>query len=401
MAQEGAERGELGLVMSGGGARAAYQVGFLAAVAERFPDLRVDILTGVSAGAINAALLASKPGDFRARVDELVELWSELRAEDVLRVGGTSLAWRVLRWGTRLASGGLVRPRHLQGLVDTTPLRGLLGRALGSSDGSLPGIARRIDEGSLKACAMTATSYSSGCSVTFVQGRDIIDWERPKRISRQRRLTVDHVMASAALPMLFPAVRLEDGWYGDGGVRLTAPLSPAIHLGAQRILAISTRFDRPGTQCAPPAPPAVPLSEDGYPPPAQVAGVLLNAIFLDLLDADALRLERFNTLLHRLPPAERPDLRPISLLVCRPSRDLGVLANEFEARLPRALRFLARGTGTQETRSNDFLSLIMFQPDYCARLLEIGLVDGRAQCEAIGAFLEGDARPARAGRSSG
>jgi len=191
---------------------------------------------------------------------------------------------------------------------------------------------------------------------------------------------VDHVMASAALPFFFPAVQVGNAWYGDGGIQLTAPLSPAIHLGAGRILAISTRYRASQPEAE------IPVI-DGYPPPAQIAGMLLNAIFLDALDADALIAERVNHLIEAMPESARDGLRPIDLLVVRPSADLGKLANQYEARLPGAFRFLTRGLGTRETRRNDLLSLLMFQHDYLSRLLEIGEADGEARLEEVSAFL--------------
>jgi len=376
MGQEG-----LAVVMSGGGARAAYQVGFLRAVAARFPELEIEILTGVSAGAINAAYMAGHGGSFAQRVEGLEAVWRGLFVERVIEARSLSLGWTALRWLGRLGSGGLIRPRQLHGLVETEPLRALLGDVLGARDGAIPGIGEQIGRGELKAVAITATSYSTGQSVTFVQGREIEDWRRPNRRSEQCALGVEHVMASASLPLLFPAIELADGWYGDGGVRLAAPLAPAVHLGAKRILAISTRTRRPFEEEDRP-------SIDGYPPPAQVAGILLNAVFLDLFDNDALRLERINDLVGKLPEEERSGLRPIGLQVWRPSQDLGRMANEFEAELPRALRFLTRGTGTQETRSNDFLSLIMFQADYTSRLIDLGVSDAEANMDSIAAFLE-------------
>jgi len=187
-------------------------------------------------------------------------------------------------------------------------------------------------------------------------------------------------MASAALPLLFPAVQLGSEWYGDGGIRLTAPLSPALHMGARRVMAISTRYaasDREAHQS----------SIHGYPPPAQVAGVLLNAVFLDLLDNDALRMERLNQLLEALPVEHRHGLEPIKLLVMRPSQDLGKLASGFEAQLPRSFRFLTRGLGTKETDSPDILSLVLFQPDYLRALMEIGEKDATARTDEIAEFL--------------
>jgi NTE family protein len=194
------------------------------------------------------------------------------------------------------------------------------------------------------------------------------------------RLTLEHILASAALPMFFPAVRIGSEWFGDGGVRLTAPLSPALHLGANRILAISTRYDRSKAETAMPTVP-------GYPPPAQVLGSLLNAVFLDLIDQDALRLHRINELLERLPADRRDGMRIVDLLVIRPSRDLGRLAAEFEPQLPRAFRFMTRGLGTREQKSPDLLSLLLFQQDYIRRLMEIGARDAEARADALDAFL--------------
>jgi NTE family protein len=174
---------------------------------------------------------------------------------------------------------------------------------------------------------------------------------------------------------------VDGAWYGDGGIRLAAPLSPAVHLGARRIVAISTRYGRSREEADVPA-------MSGYPPPAQVAGVLLNAIFLDLLDGDALHLKQINQLVARLPEAERDGLRHIDLLVLRPSQDLGQLANQFEPELPSTFRFLTRGLGTRETRSNDLLSLVMFQSDYLRRLIEMGETDAAAQMDDIRQFLE-------------
>jgi NTE family protein len=187
-------------------------------------------------------------------------------------------------------------------------------------------------------------------------------------------------MASSALPFFFPAIEVDGEWFGDGGMRLTAPLSPAVHLGARRIIAISTRYARTRAEADRPA-------VVGYPPPAQVAGVLLNSIFLDLLDHDALHLNQINHLVAALPEGRRDGLRRIDLLVLRPSSDLGRLANAYEPELPRAFRFLTRGLGTRETRSNDLLSLVMFQRDYVKRLMEMGEADAVARMAEIRRFL--------------
>jgi NTE family protein len=371
---------DLGLVMGGGGARAAYQVGVLRFMARRYPELGVPYITGVSAGAINAALLASHHGTFLQAVDELNQLWGHLTVEDVFRVDTRTLFFNGLRWLRQLVSGGAGSSDPVKGLVDTQPLRHYLTEVLHAVDGELTGIQYNLESGSLKAVAISTSSYSTGQSVTWVQGSDIREWERPQRTARQTTISVEHIMGSAALPLFFPAVRIGDAWYGDGGIRLTAPLSPALHLGARRVLAISTRYDRTRAE-------ADALAVPGYPPPAQVMGVLMNSIFLDLLDHDAMRLQRLNRLLAQLPEAEREGLTPVRLLTIRPSRDLGRLAGAYEAKLPRAFRFLTRGLGTKQTRSPDALSLILFQPDYLRTLMDIGEADGEARADEIDEFL--------------
>lgn len=378
------DQAHLAFVLTGGGARAAYQVGFLRHLASQYPELAPGILTGVSAGGIIATWLASRRGSFAESVEQLSNLWRGLRLDDVFRVNPTDLASRVTRWGLRLVSGGVPGTPRARSLVDTAPLRHLLGRALDiGPDGTLSGITRNLEAKWLRAVALTASSYTTGQSVTWVQsgaGCGINTWERPQRRGVTCGLRVDHVMASSALPFFFPAVEVDGAWYGDGGIRLTAPLSPAVHLGAHRIIAVSTRYARSREEAERP-------QVTGYPPPAQVAGVLFNAIFLDLLDGDALRLQQINALVDRLPPEQRNGLQHIDLLILRPSQDLSRLASRFEPDLPRGFRFLVRGLGSRETRSNDLLSLLMFQRDYIALLIELGEADARARADEIAAFL--------------
>ena len=313
-------------------------------------------------------------------MDELTEIWSGLSPERIFRVGGLSLAGSVARWGLRLVSGGGASAPKTRGLLDTTPLRRLLEECLQPVDGEIPGIAANVENGRLSAVALTTLNYATGQTITWVQGRAITAWERPSRKGVNTTLTVDHVMASASLPLMFPAVSLAGSWCGDGGVRMLTPLAPAIHLGADRILAISTRYARSRAEADRPAIRA-------YPPPAQIAGTLLNAIFLDSVDLDSLRLERTNRLLAKLPPEEREGLRPIKLLVLRPSVDLGRLAGRYEAKLPGAFRFMTRGLGTRETASPDFLSLLMFQGDYLKKLIEVGEQDAERQVAEIGELM--------------
>ena len=314
---------------------------------------------------------------------ELSQLWGNLTIEDVFCVDIRSLTMNGFRWLRQLASGGMGGAPRVRGLVDTQPLRNYLTEVLHAVDGELTGVRYNLERGSLKAVAISTSSYSTQQSVTWVQGSDIHEWQRARRRAVNAVMTVEHVMASAALPLIFPAVRLGNAWYGDGSIRLTAPLSPALHLGARRILAISTRYEGSEHEAEEPTVLA-------YPPPAQVAGILMNSIFLDLLDNDALRLERLNRLLERLPPEKRDGLKPVRLLKLRPSMDLGRLAYEYEPQLPRAFRFLTRGLGTKQARSPDFLSLILFQPDYLQKLMEVGEADAEARGQEILEFLQDD-----------
>lgn len=374
---------ELAVVLTGGGARAAYQVGVLRAIARAYPDFRMPIVTAVSAGAINAAYLLSRDEPLSTAVEALHDLWNGISFDDVFEVETASLARNVARWGVRLLSGGSAVGPRARALVDTTPLDNFLRRHLCRDGERIRNIDRKITEGELRALAITTLNYATGQTITWVQGRNIELWERPLRRSRQTHLTVSHVMASSALPLIFPAVPLSDGWYGDGGVRLTAPLSPALHLGADRIMAISTRYtgsfeeaDRPRSI--------------GYPPPIQVAGHLLNAIFLDLIDQDALRMQRFNDLIDLIPSRKRSDLRKVDLLVLRPSRDLGELAGEHEPHFPGSIRYLLRGLGARETSSPDLLSFLMFDPGYVRTLIALGEQDADARMSEIIAFLRGE-----------
>jgi len=373
----------LALVLSGGGARAAYQVGCLRALARHRPNLRIPILTGVSAGAINAACLAAHPDGLRDTVERLSDLWTHLEVDRVFCVDPWSLARSMVRWAFRLVSGGGPLAPEVRALVDTTPLRKLLTGALGAdSRGVIPGVARNLEEGRLRSFTVITSNFDTGQTVIWIEGQNAQCWERPNRRSRVTTTTVDHIMASSALPLFFPAVQLETMWHGDGGIRLTNPLSPAIHLGADRVLAISTRFARSREE-------ADRSQLRGYPPPLQIASQLLNAIFLDALDQDALRIERLNLLLRDIPPEKRHGLRVVEVEVLRPSQDLGKLAAQFEPRLPKSFRYLTRSLGSRETESPDFLSLVMFQGDYCRRVMDLGEADAEAQIDRLLPLVDG------------
>lgn len=381
-------KSKIALVLGGGGARSAYQAGYLRYIGKRIPDLRFSILCGTSAGAINAVHLARYQGPLSAASNDLKNLWSELTVDQVFEANTWSLGQMVARWGMKLLSGGSTLAPTTRGLVDTQPLRRYLTRQTQClQNGKIPGVEENILRGNLDSLAITTTDYDSGRSVTWIHGNNTHEWQRTYRSGIETKIRLDHIMASCAIPLVFPAVKVEGCWHGDGGVRLTTPLSPAMHLGAEKILAISTRYLPNGV--------LPPLKSEGtYPPPAQVAGVLMNAIFLDAMDFDASNVDRFNQLLKKLPEEDRMGLRPVDMFTARPSEDPGILAGQFEANLPGPFRFMERGLGTQESSSNDLLSLLMFQPEYVQALIDMGERDARASADRLIPFLQDQATPA-------
>jgi len=370
----------LALVLPGGGARAAYQVGVLARIAERSRgDARFPIVTGVSAGAINAAVLAS---NYELNTTEAVDLvrraWRGMSTSKVFRTGAPALGLSALKLLVMAIAGGHRKKFEARGLFDTSPLRRTLSAYLGPRR-----IAANIAAGHLSALALSATNYSTGQTVSFVQdGSRRTMWRRAGRVAEDTSIDVEHVMASCALPLVFPAVKVNGAYYGDGSLRQLTPLSPAIHLGAKRILVIGVRRSRSGEESE---------TVEGYPPTAQIMGQLLNAIFLDTVEADIERVERINRTLDHIPQETgHPEgLRRLQLAVVRPSRDLGMLAAGMERYLPGALRFVVRATGTSGSRSSDLLSYLLFEPPYINRLLELGYEDAERQWDQIEPVLAG------------
>ena len=382
---------DLAVMLTGGGARAAYQVGLLKGIAKHFPHLRFQIVVGVSAGAINAAYLAAHRGTLAEKADRLANMWCELNCDSIYQFD-----WSVLLpFRSALAS---ISPKKLKwarsqphGLVDTTPLKNLLSRVLDvAPDREIPGIEENLRSGDLRALALMTLDYSTGQTVRWVQGRYYDVYEGPNRRVAPTKFTVNHVLASAALPFVFPAVSIDGEWHGDGGIRLAAPLSPAVHLGARRIIAMSTGYQRTPDEASTPV-------VSGYPPAAQILGQLVNAVFLDVIDEDVARMERMNDLLRKTAPHEREGLKPIELLVLRPSVDLGKLSGEYERYLPRKLKLLVRALGAKETDSPDFMSLLMFEPAYTRRIIEIGEADVETRLPEIRTFLGEETRLVAAG----
>jgi len=375
----------LGLVLTGGGARAAYQAGALRALAEiaDFDRTPFRVLAGVSAGAINAAYLATQADDFRAATRNLWALWHDLDSSRVYRTDVARLTTIGTRWLRDLSLGGVLGAGTINFLLDTTPLHAYLGERL-----AIGRIAEHLASGRLRGLAVTATNYLTGTAVSFFDGAaDIRPWVRSSRIGVRTTIGREHVLASAAIPLFFPPVKVGGVPYGDGCVRMSAPTSPAIHLGADKLIAIGIRYARTGEQ-------TVLLNEQLRADKvslAEIAGVLLNAVFLDSLEADLELLARINQAVTFVPAADLPrmpdQLRPLAALALRPSQDLGRLAADQYDSFPRTLRYLLRGIGATGASGWDLLSYLAFEPAYVDRLLELGYRDTMAREAEIAAFL--------------
>ena len=363
------------LVLGGGGARAAYQTGVLCYVGESFPEASIPLMTGVSAGSINAAHLAANPSSWPSRTADLTSYWSELTMGDVFAPRSLWTMARSFVQGT---------PSEKQTLLDTAPLRRYLDQRLPTdANGTLTGVAENLEAGRLDGLAISTSNYATLQTVTWIQGCSMTDWERPNRLGRRTTLSLDHVMASTALPMVFPAVRLGDAWYGDGGLRMLDPLAPAIHMGADRLFVISTRYERSRAEATRAGRTAA------YPSVFQMAGILANVLLLDVLEHDAAVLRRINRLVRRLKDGHRR-LRPIDLLILRPSVDLGALARDYEVEIGGAMGTLLSAVQWQDDPQSDWLSMLLFKPAYLQRLLEIGYNDAKRQHPRIEAFFARD-----------
>jgi NTE family protein len=374
------------LVLSGGGARGAYQVGALHGLHELLyghRSLPFPILVGASAGSITNAFLGAHADDFPMAVRKLVDFWGGLSPEDVFRTDARTLARVGLSWAADLSLGSWIGTGRGRSLLVSDPLRRLLHERL-----DMDALGQSVERGLLRGFALTTTSYRTGLAVTFFDGPSSIEpWVRSTRIGIRQHLTIDHVMASSSIPLFFPAVSIDGTYYADGCIRLTAPLSPAIHLGADRILAISVRYPR-----APdPASSSPPGQNDRCPTAADTAGLLLNALFLEALESDVERLERINATVDLLPRAviakHSTPLRRIPILVLRPSRDLGELVMQTLDRLPYLLRHLFRGLGATGKSGWDLLSYLAFDSEYTSRLLALGYSDVKARGAQIATFL--------------
>ena len=376
-----------GLVLTGGGARAAYQVGVLKAVRDILGNPAQNpfsILCGTSAGAINAATLAVYADDFNAAVAQLLAVWEHMRCHHIYRTD----AWNIVKSGARwLAALMLVSRRNPVSFLDNAPLREMLERNLDCQR-----IQRNIDAGALYALCVTASGYTSGQSVSFFQGASGIEpWQRNQRVGAAVTIKVDYLLASAALPFLFPAVKVHREYFGDGTMRQIAPVSPALHLGADRVLIIGTgRQNVDDTRAR----------SNTYPSLAQVAGHALNSIFLDSLMVDIERLERINRTVRLIPPDKLGEaqlaLRPVKVLFITPSQPIERVAARFLHELPSTVRFVLRPTGALNRSGSNLASYLLFEESFCRALIELAYKDTYAREEEVREFFSPEENVAHA-----
>ncbi len=391
---------KIGLVLTAGGARGAYQAGVLKKLGEikgtKGNSSPFKIITGASVGAINSVMLAAGSEDFNATTIALANIWSNLRTEQVFRTDLSALSLGAGRWIRDLSFGGLLGGGNAQSLLNAEPLQKML-----SSHVPWANITTNIRRDNLYALGIVATSYFSGKSVTFVQGqKGHPTWQKTRKTSLSTDITAAHVCASCAIPIIFQPVPVTTPqgryFFGDGGLRLVAPCSAAIRLGSTRILAIGIRShqaaeDRLSAEMMQVA------AENGFytmeePPMAQVIGILLNAIFLDHLDTDLEHLHRMNKLLQNFDPNApgqglSEPMRQVQANAIYPSADLAMIANEYRHRLPRALRYLLEGLGNSKAQSADLMSYLLFDKEYTKTLIDIGYQDATRELPRLESLL--------------
>lgn len=372
---------KVGLVLTGGGSRAAYQVGVLRAIADMLPNPAHNpfpVICGTSAGAINATSLALSVNNFSQGVRQLESVWSNFHVDQIYRSDLAGVLSNTTRCLASLLSNEFGKQRAVS-LLDNSPLEALLKHRI-----PFRGIQRSIKSGALHALGITAWGYSSGQSVTFFQGaNDVKPWKRAQRIGIAARIGVDHLVASASIPFIFPAVKINREYFGDGSMRQMAPISPALHLGAEKVLIIGvhkpvdTSPDR--------------IKVTSYPPLAQIAGHVMNSIFVDSLDVDLERLHRINNTLKLIPPEALKEknslLRPIASMLISPSQEINEIALQHAQALPPVMRFLYRAVGAMGSKGSILLSYVLFEASFCQALIDLGYQDTVRQKDKILHFI--------------
>jgi NTE family protein len=379
--------GKAGLVLAGGGARAAYQVGALQALREITGGAKTNpfpIICGTSAGAVNAGALAVNADDFSRAVDNLLQVWRQFEPHHVYRADFPGVFANTVRWFGGFLFGAFIRNKRIS-LLDNRPLESLLARSL-----DFARIEANIAAGALDAVAITCSGYTSGQSCSFFQAASHVEgWKRSQRIGIRARIGVEHLMASSAIPFLFPAYHLNREYFGDGSMRQIAPVSPALHLGADRILVIGTarvRIDAPQR-----------TRGDIYPSLAQIAGHVMNSIFLDSLAVDLERMERINRTISCVDPETLHrmglTLHHVDVLVLTPSEPLEAIAVKHVRNLPWSIRFLLRSVGAMRRGGANLASYLLFERGYCNELIELGYHDTLKRREEVAAFVAGALSP--------
>lgn len=367
-----------GLVLSGGGARAAYQVGVLKAISELLPFTThinpFPIICGTSAGAINATVVAAYAQHFKLGMRRLENVWASFHCQQVFHTDLLKLSRNSLRWLSILLWG---RQQRSIGLLDNTPLAHLLDKVI-----PYPLIHKAISQGALNALCVTSSSYTTGESISFYQGQpDTPVWRRHRRRGHPAVINSNHLLASAAIPMVFPAVKVGHQYFGDGSMRFLSPLSPAVHLGAEKIIVIGVDpVQAPADDFTHP---------EGYPTLAEIGGHLLDSIFIDSLDSDLERLNRINKTLSKVPEkVRRKDfhLKSIETLVINPSKDLNLIARDHFKDLPKALRFFLKRIGIDGHSGDTVLSYLLFEKSFTRELIALGHQDAMEKADEIRAF---------------
>ena len=372
------------LILSGGGARAAYQVGVLQALADILPptiDNPFPIISGTSAGAINAMALAAHPGNFKQAVHDLARIWQNLSVDQVYKHKWIDFIKGFGLIGLSLFNEGVGRKRPLS-LLDNAPLWTLLGDTLDFNQ-----VARNIERGSLDAVSVTAMGYTSGQSVSFFQGREeLTSWQRFRRAGVPTTLRLEHLLASSAIPTIFPSVRINREYFGDGALRQLAPISPALHLGADALFVIGVSGNRNPKGWGR----RVPVRHS--PSMAQIVGHLLNSAFVDALENDINHLERLNELVELIPPDVRAsnniEIRPVSNMVISPSKGVDTIAGRKVRYLPSSVRFFLRAIGaTTKGGGATAASYLLFAKPFISELIELGYQDTMWESDKIRRFF--------------